>query len=557
MRRPIYWIVISLFLCLLLGYSSAQGGYGGIAAPGSQDYSGGLSTESQALESGSPVLEDGLSGVSVTAPGSSDDPGTMQGTNTDGVFGPGDAGGSARSPDSEMTGPAPEYQAGSSDGSRGPNDALTGGGSGNAGNAFNGGGFLDESGPFSSPGESPGVGNQIGSREGSSQGPGPRSGEDPALPDPGGQERSSSPGREEAGLIQNRARESSSHLQENGITGGPGGGREPETPGKGIAASYPSEGDNMLPGSMHGSLGLFAASAGGAGMARAGSEGPPAHSSPRPSPEAHGSHRQQQGMPVQYPCGPAQSTPVIPDHGPKGADTREDTASKSRSKRARLFFPEEGPVQPPVSAPSSSGIPLFPFSLLLFGGYKRISKRNVLEHDTRQNVFSAISGNPGIDVPMLVRSTGINENTLRYHLVKLVESGRITYLVKPGVIRYFLNQGSYSPAEQVLIHYLWSETPGAIIRLLRSTPGLTRQQISDALGITGPSVTRHMNHLIDDGIIQNRFPGRSNHYYLTEEVMRIFDPMISRIRAATGHGVSPLSFPARGGGRLPEPPAVY
>jgi len=221
-----------------------------------------------------------------------------------------------------------------------------------------------------------------------------------------------------------------------------------------------------------------------------------------------------------------------------------------------VYFPEEGSVQSPVSAPPSSPIPLFPFSLLLFGGYRRISKKNVLEHGARQSVFSAISAHPGIDVPLLAGTTGINENTLRYHLVKLVESGRITYLVKPGVIRYFLNQGSYSPAEQVLIHYLWSETPRKILLLLRSNPGLSRQQISDALGISGPSVTRHMEHLIDDGIIENRFPGRSNHYYLTEGTKAIFEPMLSRIRAATKNGESPLVLSIPGEGPLIEPSLV-
>ena len=96
--------------------------------------------------------------------------------------------------------------------------------------------------------------------------------------------------------------------------------------------------------------------------------------------------------------------------------------------------------------------------MLLFGGYRRITKKNVLEQDARNTLYRAISNNPGIDVPTLAGITGLNENTIRYHLVKLIENGKVTYLVKPGVIRYFLNQGAYSPYEQVFIHYLWSET---------------------------------------------------------------------------------------------------
>ena len=123
-------------------------------------------------------------------------------------------------------------------------------------------------------------------------------------------------------------------------------------------------------------------------------------------------------------------------------------------------------------------------------------------------VFStrAITNNPGIDVPTLAGITGLNENTLRYHLAKLIANGKVTYLVKPGVIRYFLNQGAYSLYEQVFIHYLWSETPSEMLQMLKRTPGLTRQQISDSLGISGPSVTRQMDRMRQFGL-ENRFPG--------------------------------------------------
>jgi predicted transcriptional regulator len=177
-----------------------------------------------------------------------------------------------------------------------------------------------------------------------------------------------------------------------------------------------------------------------------------------------------------------------------------------------------------VPAPSSSspaGLPLFPFSLVLFGGYRRISKKNVLDLDTRQTIYRAIARNPGIDVMTLTTVTGINENTLRYHLFKLAEAGKIACFTRPAVVRYFINQGAYDPAEQVIWHYLWSDTPRHMLLLLSRTPGLTRQQIADAIGISGPSVTRQMKHLIDDNIVENRVPGHANHYYLTNEALAI------------------------------------
>ena len=159
-------------------------------------------------------------------------------------------------------------------------------------------------------------------------------------------------------------------------------------------------------------------------------------------------------------------------------------------------------------------------------------------------------------MPTLAGITGLNENTLRYHLVKLIANGKVTYLVKPGVIRYFLNQGAYSLYEQVFIHYLWSETPSEILQMLKRTPGLTRQQISDSLGISGPSVTRQMDHMREDRVIENRFPGRSNHYYLTDEAMTIFERMIPCTSGQGGSADSRQPLPAFFEEDAPEPPAV-
>ena len=44
--------------------------------------------------------------------------------------------------------------------------------------------------------------------------------------------------------------------------------------------------------------------------------------------------------------------------------------------------------------------------------------------------------------------------------------------------------------------------------------------------ISGPSVTRQMDNLIEDGVVENRFLGRSNHYYLTAEAAQTIDKVM-------------------------------
>jgi len=185
--------------------------------------------------------------------------------------------------------------------------------------------------------------------------------------------------------------------------------------------------------------------------------------------------------------------------------------------------------------------------MLLLGGFRRISKKNVLEHDARQVIYQAITATPGIDVKTLSAMTGINENTLRYHVDRLLATGKVSCFTRPGVVRYFQNQGAYSPFEHTVFHYLRTDTPRGILWLLYQHPGLTRQHLADALNISGPSVTRQMDNLTGDGLVENRFPGRSNHYYLTAEAALTIDKVMSRAPVMIHSGVEAGALPATAG----------
>jgi predicted transcriptional regulator len=149
-------------------------------------------------------------------------------------------------------------------------------------------------------------------------------------------------------------------------------------------------------------------------------------------------------------------------------------------------------------------------------------------------------------VKTLTDITGINENTLRYHVDRLIATGKISCFTRPGVVRYFQNQGAYSRFEHLIFHYLWTDTPRGILWLLHQHPGLTRHHIADALAISGPSVTRQMDNLIGDGVVENRFPGRANHYYLTAEAVQTIDKVLSQAPVMMHSGIEarPLSATA-------------
>ena len=109
-------------------------------------------------------------------------------------------------------------------------------------------------------------------------------------------------------------------------------------------------------------------------------------------------------------------------------------------------------------------------------GTGELQKRMCLSRTPAGTLHQAIANNPGIDVPTLAGITGLNENTLRYHLVKLIANGKVTYLVKPGVIRLIRQLQEAQPAG--VLHYLWLMLP--ILQLALSSTLATLQHIQIA-----------------------------------------------------------------------------
>ncbi len=207
----------------------------------------------------------------------------------------------------------------------------------------------------------------------------------------------------------------------------------------------------------------------------------------------------------------------------------KNPVSRPKGKREEdLLNPPQTDESEPRPTPCSpaGAIPSLLFSLF---GYRRIHKKNVLQNEARSRIFQVIQDHPGIDVVTLSDAAGMNINTVRYHLVKLIGTGKITYLTRPGILRYYPNQGSYSVFEQLIIHYLRNPSTSAIIALLHRQPGITRQDIADSLRISGPSVTRHMHQLIEDRIVFNIPEGVTNHYRLSAESVATLEDLQDKI----------------------------
>jgi predicted transcriptional regulator len=164
-----------------------------------------------------------------------------------------------------------------------------------------------------------------------------------------------------------------------------------------------------------------------------------------------------------------------------------------------------------VNSPSS------PTTDKRFRGFRRITASNVLDHPERRLVFGIIRDNPGIEFSGLARDSGMNINTLRYHIDTLVYHGKVTVSRSRGIFRYFENHGRYSEFERLALPYTKNPVSKTLLSVIEQFPGVTQNSLADNVGITCPTVRWHIQRFESDGIVRSAREGRNVCYYLTPE----------------------------------------
>lgn len=160
---------------------------------------------------------------------------------------------------------------------------------------------------------------------------------------------------------------------------------------------------------------------------------------------------------------------------------------------------------------------LFLLNVWLFFGYRRIAKRAALEHETRTAIYDHVRAHPGIRLGALVRDLGVNRGTVRYHLGRLQEFGMIATAAVEGQTGYFENRQKYSALEAKVLIHLRNPNTQEILFILLESPGASRREFAELLGITASSVSWHLRRLKADGIVLQENIGGDIRYSLSGE----------------------------------------
>jgi predicted transcriptional regulator len=149
-------------------------------------------------------------------------------------------------------------------------------------------------------------------------------------------------------------------------------------------------------------------------------------------------------------------------------------------------------------------------------GIRRILRDNVCENKNRKAIYDLILEHSGIDHAELLTRTGLNKETLRYHLAILTTTHKISAVRDGGTFYYFENNGAFAIPEQKIVIHMRSNPARMILENIEQNPGIHQAEIADILRVTPPAIIWHIRKLKRDGFVQEGRRGKTICYILTQ-----------------------------------------
>ncbi|MFA7694782.1 MAG: winged helix-turn-helix transcriptional regulator [Methanoregula sp.] len=185
------------------------------------------------------------------------------------------------------------------------------------------------------------------------------------------------------------------------------------------------------------------------------------------------------------------------------------------SPRAMLLFTLVA-ISPILVFPVELFLVIKVFLLL---GIRRLTKTRILDHESRMEIYDEIMKKPGISISQMVLLSDMNRGTLKYHLSVLEKSGKVTHISLQGNSLFFENSGKFSELEKRIVQNLKSEAKVKIFNYLLKFPMASRIDLAEALDVSGPTVSWHMQHLCNETILFESREGKEVKYRVNPEVV--------------------------------------
>lgn len=143
----------------------------------------------------------------------------------------------------------------------------------------------------------------------------------------------------------------------------------------------------------------------------------------------------------------------------------------------------------------------------LLAGYGRDVGGDTLANEMRERVYRHVTAVPGSNVAELVRASGVDRSTLRYHLKVLERAGLVESRSVLGHHRVYptpVEDGETGPAAA-----LATRSTARVVDAVERLQPVRMTDLGSELGLATSTVSRHVDRLVAAGVLTREHDGRT------------------------------------------------
>lgn len=146
-----------------------------------------------------------------------------------------------------------------------------------------------------------------------------------------------------------------------------------------------------------------------------------------------------------------------------------------------------------------------------------MNPRNKPHSELPGQILAYLKEHPGAQLYSIVEAVGFSRGAVTYQIRNLVTDGHITTGGSGGNTRYFLKSARYSREQMMLFAFQANPVKEKLLRHLRKHPGMSREELSETLGIKEGTLYRHLSAMQKAGILSRTRDGHRWLYRLAKE----------------------------------------
>ena len=150
--------------------------------------------------------------------------------------------------------------------------------------------------------------------------------------------------------------------------------------------------------------------------------------------------------------------------------------------------------------------------------YRSPAKNTKKTSELPAKITAYLKENPGARMYNIVEAAEASRGAVTYQIRNMIASGEVSAAGKNQKC-YYLTSTDITKEQIQLKEFRTNETKSLIIAELQKTPKMTREELSEALGIKKGTLYRHLASLEKAGILKRRRDGHCLRYEVSEKTL--------------------------------------